>query len=218
MLVYTLLADGSSDQVLMPILDWLLIRHGVSLLRGHWADLSRLRAYPSGLSARISEALNLYPCDLLFIHRDAEGTPITKRRLEILNAISEVPALSLPAVCIVPVRMQEAWLLINELAIRKAAGNPNGQQRLSIPKLSRLESLQNPKRALHSLLREASGLPPRRRFSPEASARRIPEFIDDFSPLLRLSAFQSLDSDLREIVQAHSWHQRHRPTDPASRG
>jgi hypothetical protein len=207
MLVYTLLADGSSDQVLMPILDWLLARHGVSRLQGRWADLRGLRTSPSGLPARISAAHRLYPCDLLFIHRDAEGAPFETRRLEILNAISEIPAPGLPILCIVPVRMQEAWLLIDELAIRRAAGNPNGRQHLRMPRPNRLESLPDPKEILHEILREASGLSPRRKFPPETNSRRIPEFIEDFSPLLRLGAFKSLDGDVQKIVRENSWHQ-----------
>ncbi|HTG34285.1 MAG TPA: hypothetical protein VLB76_15255 [Thermoanaerobaculia bacterium] len=212
MLGYTLLADGSSDQALMSVLNWLLIRHGVAAFRGRWADLRSLRHPPKRLAARISVALEMYPCDLLFIHRDAEGMPFTTRRSEILNTLSELSDVNLPTICVVPVRMQEAWSLIDEPAIRKAAGNPNGRGRLEIPRLDELESLSNPKEVLHGLLREASGLPPRRKFYPQTSAFRIPEFIDDFSTLLHLSAFERLDGDVREIVWANSWHQAP-PTD-----
>jgi hypothetical protein len=150
MLVYTLLADGSSDQVLMPILNWLLARHGVTTFRGRWGDLRGVRPSPGRLSDRISTVLDLYPCDLLFIHRDAEGMLLETRRAEILDAISEVADLNLPAICVVPVRMQEVWLLLEEPAIRKAAGNPNGRERLSLPRLDDLESLRDPKAVLHT--------------------------------------------------------------------
>jgi hypothetical protein len=207
MLVYTLLTDGSSDQVLMPILNWLLVRHGVTTFLGRWGDLRGIRPSPGRLSDRISKVLDLYPCDLLFIHRDAEGMLLETRRAEILDAISEVADFHLPAICVVPVRMQEAWLLLEEPAIRKAAGNPNGRERLSLPRLDDLESLRDPKAVLHGLLHKASGLSRRRHFSPQTSAHRIPELIDDFSPLLRLNAFKSLDAELQANVREHAWHQ-----------
>lgn len=205
---FTLLSDGSSDQVLSPILVWLLRRQNVArAIQPAWADLRWLRRPPVDLAGRIALTLELYPCDLLFVHRDAEGAPLAARRAEILQALSVERAA--PAVCIVPVRMQEAWLLFDEPAIRHAAGNPSGTQPLAMPRMRDLEVLPDPKTLLHELLREASGLygRRRRRFSVQTGARRVVEFIEDFSPLLELSAFQALDCDLREIVQDHGWIQ-----------
>jgi len=191
---FTLLSDGSSDQVLSPILVWLLRRQNVTrAIQPAWADLRWLRRPPADLSGRIDLALGLYPCDLLFVHRDAEGAPLAARRAEILGALSDCTEGSAPAVCIVPVRMQEAWLLFNETAIRRAAGNPSGNQPLTMPRMRDLEALPDPKTLLHELLRDASGLHGRRRsrFSVQTGARRIVEFAEDFSPLLELPAFQS---------------------------
>ncbi len=207
---FTLLSDGSSDQVLSPILVWLLRRQNVTrAIQPAWADLRWLRRPPAELSGRIDLALELYPCDLLFVHRDAEGAPLAARRAEILGALSDCTEGSAPAVCIVPVRMQEAWLLFDETAIRHAAGNPSGNQPLTMPRMRDLEALPDPKTLLHELLRDASGLHGRRRsrFSVQTGARRIVEFVEDFSPLLELPAFQVLDDDLRGIVQNHGWAQ-----------
>jgi len=203
---FTLLSDGSSDQVLSPILVWLLRRQNVARpIQPVWADLRWLRRPPADLTGRIALTLELYPCDLLFVHRDAEAAPLAVRRTEILQALSAEEAA--PAVCIVPVRMQEAWLLFDEPAIRHAAGNPSGNQAFTMPRMRDLEALPDPKALLYELLREASGLHGRRRrrFSVQTGARRVVEFIEDFSPLLELSAFRILDDDLREIVQDHGW-------------
>jgi hypothetical protein len=35
---YTLVSEGSSDKVLMPILEWLLDIHGVAVVQTAWAD------------------------------------------------------------------------------------------------------------------------------------------------------------------------------------
>ncbi|HSK81416.1 MAG TPA: hypothetical protein VLQ45_33490 [Thermoanaerobaculia bacterium] len=208
MLRYTLLSDGSSDQALLPILDWLLRRNGVSCaIEGKWADLRYARLASRRLEDRIERALDLYPCDLLFIHRDAEKESYEARKSEILAALSQVQNLGSSSVCVIPVRMQEAWLLFDESAIRRAAGNPNGRQRLTMPRIGDLEGLPDPKNTLHMLLLEASGLQGRRRrkFSAESGSRRVVEFIEDFSTLLSLSAVAWLDEDVRVAVQSNRW-------------
>ena len=69
---YTLLSDGSSDRALMPLLDWLLRQHMPSIaIQGSWADLRRLPRPPRSLVNRIQTSVDLFPCDLLFVHRDA---------------------------------------------------------------------------------------------------------------------------------------------------
>jgi hypothetical protein len=205
---FTLLSDGSSDQVLMPVLVWLLRRHGVNRpVQPVWADLRRLPRPPVELPDRISVTLALYPCDLLFVHRDAEGMSHESRKAEILAALDKQAGSSLPAVCVIPVRMQEAWLLFDKPALRRAAGNPNSQQPLPMPRLEDLELLPDPKAILYELLREASGLQGRRRkkFHVQTGARRVVESIESFSPLLRLRAFEILDRDVRETIQAQGW-------------
>ena len=72
---YTLLTDGSSDAALLPILTWLLTTNGVAwAIQAEWADLRRVRRSRK-LADRIILSLALYPCDLLFVHRDAEKEP-----------------------------------------------------------------------------------------------------------------------------------------------
>lgn len=58
----------------MPIINWLLYQHCSEIaVESSWADLSRLREPTRTLGNRILVALDLYPCDLLFVHRDAEN-------------------------------------------------------------------------------------------------------------------------------------------------
>jgi hypothetical protein len=86
---YTLLSDGSSDQVLMPILTWLLRAQGINgAIQPEWADLRRLPKPPRTLPERISRSLELYPCDVLFVHRDAEGSLPLVRTEEIQQALA----------------------------------------------------------------------------------------------------------------------------------
>ena len=204
-LKFTLLTDGSSDEVLLRHLQW-LVRRNIGLettIQSEWADLRSIHPRPANLSERIQRAVELYPCDLLFVHRDAERQDPQLRYDEIEAAISSIPSGPESAIGVVPIRMQEAWLLFDESAIRKAAGNPNGSQELELPSLSRLESLPAPKSFLLQCLRTASGLAGRRlkQFRGRQAARLVAEYIDDFSPLLELDAFRKLDSDIKTEFQ-----------------
>lgn len=207
---YTLVTNGSSDTVLLPILTWLLRVHGVSCaIQPQWADLRQLRQPKKpGLADRIRLSLDLYPCDLLFVHRDAEREPREKRIDEIAVALAEVQSQPvLPAISVVPVRMQEAWLLFDGRAIRHAAGNRSGCQPLDLPPIQDLERIPDPKSKLHECLKRASGLQGRRlkSFPVHRHARRVAELIDDFSPLRMLQSFTALENDIVQIIEQQGW-------------
>lgn len=208
---YTLLSDGSSDEALIPILDWLLHENFVRCpIQSEWAELRWLRNLPKNLSDRIILSLKLYPCDLLFIHRDAEREPLEVRIQQIRSAIenSGKQQLSMPAVCVVPVRMQEAWLLFDEASLRKASGNPHGREHLQLPPIGQLEQISDPKSLLYGLLRIASGLQGHRlkKLRVNKLARRISRFIDDFSPLRVLPAFEALEDQVEQVITEKCWN------------
>jgi hypothetical protein len=205
----TLLTDGPSDRALVPLIRWLLREHrGNTPVDLEFADLGRLADPPKDLSLRIERSIELYPCDVLFVHRDAERASLARRVREIDNALkkSSRPE-ALPVVSVVPVRMTEAWLLIDEAALRVAAGNPRGRQQLTLPAVRELEGLPDPKAALHDLLREASGLRDRRRrlehFERDLGrcVQRVAEQIENFSLLRQLDAFRALEKQVIGISE-----------------
>jgi len=208
-LCYTLLSDGSSDKALLFLLTWLLQKNHVECaIQPQWADLRRLPKYPQTFPERIKKTLELAPCNLLFVHRDAEKESRQKRVAEIRQAIEEAgESVAVPAVCVVPVHMTEAWLLFDEAALRRAADNPRGRQPLQLPPITKLEELPDPKNILYELLREASDLGSHRRkkFRVEERVHRVAELIDDFSPLRALPAFQALEAELKQVIQTHGW-------------
>ncbi len=209
-LSYTALTDGTSDQALLPLLTWLLRQHRVNCpIQSQWADLCRVTPKPRRLVERIKSSLDLYPCDLLFIHRDAERESHEQRKTEILDAVNEVCAEMQmpPRVCVIPVRMQESWLLFDTQAIRRAAQNPNGREQIDLPPKHSIETLHNPKEVLHDLIKRASGKTGRRleQLSVRACARRITEYIEDYSPLRGLSAFDALEQEIKEAVNNNQW-------------
>ena len=205
---YTLRPDGPTERRLLPILDWLLGQHLPDVeIRPQFADLGQLpQGPPKGLAEKIRLSLQLFPCDVLFVHRDAEKQAPKKRAEEIAEAMAliEAPPRHIP---VVPVRMSEAWLLIDENAIRCAAGNPNGRTELKLPAVKSIEREPDPKATLEQLLREACELKGRRRenFNVQQAKYQVAAEIDDFSLLRLLPAFQQLERDIESF--AAEWYQ-----------
>ncbi len=204
---YTLVSDGPTDRALLPIIDWVLLALPSIEERGiepRWADLRNLDR-GAGLAGKVAQALHHYPCDVLFVHRDAESSEPAVRRHRLEEIRRAMPPHTVPCIPIVPVRMTEAWLLIDRQAICRAADNPASRADLSLPPLRRLEQESDPKELLHELLIAASEFTGRRRdkIRGELSWRRVrvAEYIDDFSPLRRLAAFTAFEEEARRVVE-----------------
>ena len=195
----TLVTDGASDVVLVRILEWLIGQLTATEIEVRWADLRGLRQRPRGLGERLVVATRLYPCHILFVHRDAENQDPAVRYTEVRVANTT----GLGPVCIVPVRMQGAWLLHDEAALREAADRPSGTNPLDLPTAARWERLPDPKATLYHALRTASGATGRRakRFKPARAAHRLAELITDWSPLRPLAAFAQLETDMRTALK-----------------
>ena len=205
-LTCTLLADGPSDSVLIGLLRWLLLEHTDKTAiniefepKNHLTSLGH-----SSYSASIKAAVDLFPCDLLFLHRDTEKKTRSDRINEIDRAIQEADLPRQMHVCVIPIRMTEAWFLFHEQAIRGASGNPNGKISLELPPLKKVENLPDPKAILDNLILQASGLGKRRleRLRPENRRKIIPDFISDYSPLRNLSAFRALETDVKKALSS----------------
>lgn len=201
-LTYTLVSEGSTDKRLLPILTWLIQQHSTLSIAATWADLSIPGAVRTTLADRIRSAVDLYPCDLLCVHRDADNQTRAQRVAEI-EAAWQV-SLAVPRVAVVPIRMQETWLLLDESAIRRAAGRPSGRNPLGLPPRSVIETHANPKQTLQRALEAASGLSGRhlRRFNVSAATYRLSQLIDDYSILRGLAGFDALEAEMRDVLVA----------------
>lgn len=200
---FTLLADGRSDRILIPLARWTFNQH-LSLdtsVDGVFADVGALPQPPRSLSDKIVRAVDLHPCDVLLIHRDAETLDPGLRHEEIRRAFEEARVAPVCRyLCVVPVRMTEAWFLFDEAAIRRAAGNPNG--RTSLDHSRGYEGIPDPKSLLLEALRIASGLSGRRlkAFNAGRARARVADLIEDFSTLRGLSAFGRFENDVQETL------------------
>ena len=154
---FLLVCDGKSDALLINHIQLLLIESGYTepngdawYLAGRLTDKVRYGLESSG------------GVDLLFVHRDAENPRNTNARYhEIQTAITEIGYCG-PCVAIVPVRMTEAWLLLDESAIRKIAGRPRDTMNLVLPRPRDVERIADPKDRLDNILMQASGAQGRR--------------------------------------------------------
>lgn len=207
LLRYTLIADGSSDKALMNIIKWLLDDLYPKMPNiGTFGDFRMLQKPPKkgDVKRQIQYAQHLYPFDILFYHRDAETTKnnIADERIAEIKEQLEESNLS-KTVFIIPIKMMENWLLFDENAIKKAAGNRNYNKPIVLPTVNRLESLNDPKLLLHNLLKEVSGLKSRqlKNFNVNQAVHLVAENISDYSVLRQLDAFKKFEKNLKDIIE-----------------
>lgn len=204
---FVLIGEGSSDVGLIAHLERLCIDVGADEVSGTSPDFQRLdERMGTSVEAKIKATLQLEPnANLIFIHRDSDSRNPERRYAEIHLAV-EGCEYDGNYVAIVPVQETEAWLLLDELAIRQIAQRPNGQSRLNLPRPGRVESIASPKEVLHETLSIAC----------EHSGRRLARFKRDFpthrrlllerlsigGPLEHVHSWVRLREDIRAVIHA----------------
>ena len=138
---------GSSDRALVLHLQQLLSHCGAPEVVGSAIALSTVRDPGEGggsvLERKIRVVLSTESeFDLLFVHRDADGAGHEARTREIVEASSHA-GLNVDQVSVIPVRSTEAWIVLDEDAIRRVAGYPRGRQPLDLPPPSRIEHVSD---------------------------------------------------------------------------
>jgi hypothetical protein len=197
------IADGSSD---LP-----LARHLESLCQSAGSEVEvvdlpadRLPGVGRRVEDRLRAVLGQDPnFDILFVHRDSEARDPSPRFEEVASAAA---ALNFPgpAVAVVPIRMTEAWLLLDEVAIRLVAGSPSGSGALGLPPTSAVERIADPKGVLREALIAASGVQGRRlkMFKNQFSVHRalLLERLDPHGEVRKLSAWQRLGESIATAI------------------
>lgn len=186
---FAVIGDGGTDRALVPILRWALHRHDPSVevlppdfVKRHGSVEDFLRDFEASYM-------------LVFVHRDAENASLEHRLSEFRSVTRS------DVVPVIPVRMTEAWLLIDASALARAADNPTAS--VTLPPLRDLENLSDPKRTLEELLLEAAGAPTgrrRKKFRESLASRRVnlAELITDYGPLESVPAFAAFQQTLAE--------------------
>ena len=109
-LTFFLLCEGTSDEALVEHLETLVSRRGVDEVlgiprSGGGSVLEKLRTMKAEGAA----------FDFVVVHRDADQRDAGPRIAEVEDALRETGLAGCP---VVPVQMTEAWLLVDESAIR----------------------------------------------------------------------------------------------------
>lgn len=201
---YALISDGTSDQVLLKIIDWAFQQFLNIETMGERADFYFLETRPKSISDKVRLVAEQYDdLDFIVVHRDAEKETYEKRASEVAVELATAniqPLLSIP---VIPVRMTEAWLLFDAKAIASAAGNPNIGRLPILPALHSVESLPDPKAVLEKLIRDSCGLRSRglKNLNTRHCIQLIPEFVEDFSPLLKIPSFQKFKQQILDSFE-----------------
>ena len=202
---FLLICEGSSDAALISHIQRSLIHCGVSEADGTASYRGR------SISEKIRLGLQQYgAADLLFIHRDADNAGADARYTEIEKGVSGAGYRG-DWVGIVPVRMMEAWLLVDEPAIRRVAGRPRATVPLDLPPPADLEGLADPKQRLREVLLSAGGprgVRRRKRFIAGFAGfrRQLTESLPLGGPLDQVPAWARFRDDVATVVRA--WQNR----------
>ena len=154
---FLLVCEGSLDTGLAQHIEELLAQYGASQVDGMASYSGRL------LSDKVVQGLELAGAvDLLFVHRDADDAGANARFGEIETAVRDSGYAGI-WVGLVPVRMTEAWLILDDGAIRRTVRNPRGVTPLNLPTPREAERRADPKTILETVLLDASETRGRRR-------------------------------------------------------
>lgn len=200
---FILVCEGTSDRGLVAHLESLCVGGGAAEVSGTAPDLDALPRPPGrGVAAKVGAALELEPdANLVFVHRDSDSADSTRRYDEISHGMVGIVA---RYVAVVPVQETEAWLLLDEQALREVAGNPRGKVPLSLPKASRIEAVANPKEVLEAALIAASELVGRRlkKFRRQLPRARdlLLRRLDPDGPITSVPAWERLRRDIAAAI------------------
>lgn len=191
------IAEGTSDHPLSNIVETLFFTKGVEI-RLSTPDFSLLsEKVNKDIKSKVEAGVKLIGSvpDVIVIHRDADNSGTLARIKEIdlgtrhlLNLTKVVP--------IIPVKMTEAWLLLDEKSIRTVSGNPKGKVSINIPKVREVESIANPKSFLAECILTASELTGRKRETLKKrfnqNRRQLLGKLDQEGPVTSLPSWQNL--------------------------
>lgn len=204
---FAFVTEGSSDRGLEPHLQRMCLAGGATEVIAHTPDLARLVPSPGkDVRSQVQAALTVVPdADIIFVHRDSDGNDPNERREEIERGVNAVTEFGGRWVAVVAIQELEAWLLLDERAIREVAGNPRGRVPLRLPNPRRVEEVACPKELLREAIELASEKTGRRlqdlRTRFPALRATLLERLDPEGPIRELSGWQRIVRDTEEVVR-----------------
>ncbi len=201
---FALIAEGRTEEALLGHLEVMCLREGAQVVEGFWAnELLALHDTGKTVAAQVQVLLRLDPSiDLVFIHRDSDARVDEPRRAEIAEGVA-ASGHSTVYVPIVPIQETEAWLLLDESAIRRVVANEHGTEDLGLPRPGQAERRAGPKRVLLEALRRASKPGRGRTIDNRAFGRLRRELLQNLDidgDINQLAAWQNLLRDLQTAL------------------
>ena len=193
------LCEGSSDTELIAHLETLLVPFGAQEATGQPGP--QKGTIPARLQQLLTEATGA-GINMVFIHRDSDGPDRDGREREIRRGVEE-SGFPHPFIPVIPVQETEAWLLLDEQAIRDVVAS-KGKQPLRLPKPNAIEGTRNPKEILQKALLTASETSGRRLKKEKNSfnhhRRVLLQRLDPFGAVRDLPSWQRLERDFQRAL------------------
>lgn len=204
---FILAGEGVSDLRLVEHIENILVEEGFSEASGEAPDL-RLYSRPTGCSVKnkLETLLKYYPeTDAVFVHRDADRVGVKQREDEIICAAENIYDIE-KIIPVIPVTMLETWLLADQDALKRVAGNASLRGELScIPAIRSLEKVSDAKKMLLEALCEASKAQGsklskfKKRFSEMRA--RLTFDLDSSGPVNDLDSYKYFREKVREFAR-----------------
>ena len=196
---FAFLCEGSSDTGLIAHLETLLVHFGAQEVTG--MPDTRKGTIPDRLRQLLTEEIGT-GIDMVFIHRDSDGPDREGREREIRRGVEE-SGFPHPLIPVIPVQETEAWLLLDEQAIRDVVAS-KGKQSLRLPKPNAIEGTRKPKEILQKALLAASETSGRRLKKEKNSfnhrRRVLLQRLDPFGAVRDLPSWQCLERDIQRAL------------------
>ena len=196
---FAFLCEGSSDTGLIAHLETLLVHFGAQEVTG--MPDTRKGTIPARLRQLLTEEIGT-GIDMVFIHRDSDGPDREGREREIRRGVEE-SGFPHPFIPVIPVQETEAWLLLDEQAIRDVVAS-KGKQSLRLPKPNAIEGTRKPKEILQKALLAASETSGRRLKKEKNSFSRhrrvLMQRLDPFGAVRDLPSWQCLERDIQRAL------------------
>ena len=196
---FAFLCEGSSDTGLIAHLETLLVHFGAQEATG--MPDTRKGTIPARLRQLLTEETGT-GIDMVFIHRDSDGPDRNGREREIRRGVEE-SGFPHPFIPVIPVQETEAWLLLDEQAIRDVVAS-KGKQPLRLPKPNAIEGTRKPKEILQKALLAASETSGRRLKKEKNSfnhrRRVLLQRLDPFGAVRDLPSWQCLERDIQRAL------------------
>lgn len=196
---FAFLCEGSSDTGLIAHLETLLVHFGAQEAAG--MPDTRKGTIPARLRQLLTEEIGT-GIDMVFIHRDSDGPDHNGREREIRRGVEE-SGFPHPFIPVIPVQETEAWLLLDEQAIRDVVAS-KGKQPLRLPKPNAIEGTRKPKEILQKALLAASETSGRRLKKEKNSfnhhRRVLLQRFDPFGAVRDLPSWQCLERDIQRAL------------------